>query len=180
MPLYIIHRKRWRSHLFPWNLWWMGFWNLFQWVLVALSARVLRAPVFLGLARKTALLPPPPRPSQIRCPIHSIYNWQSIRLTRNREHPRKILVRDNPRTNKAALPSDRVSKASLVLMVLRPPCWEQCVLPINIINEKIYVFLWFWFIILSSLTLLGTGCSHWVLTDSLNFLLFQNSRKSGL
>jgi hypothetical protein len=30
----------------------------------------------------------------------------------------------------------------------------QCVLPISIINKKIYVFLWFWFIILSALTLL--------------------------
>jgi hypothetical protein len=40
------------------------------------------------------------------------------------------------------------------------------VLPINIINEKIYVFLWFWFIILSSLTLLGTGRSHWLLAES--------------
>ncbi|XP_019871472.1 innexin inx2 [Aethina tumida] len=27
-----------------------------------------------------------------------------------------------------------------------------CVLPVNIVNEKIYVFLWFWFIILSVLT----------------------------
>ena len=27
-----------------------------------------------------------------------------------------------------------------------------CVLPLNIVNEKIYVFLWFWFIILSALT----------------------------
>ena len=31
----------------------------------------------------------------------------------------------------------------------------QCVLPINIINEKIYVFLWFWFGLLSSLTILN-------------------------
>ena len=27
-----------------------------------------------------------------------------------------------------------------------------CVLPLNIINEKIYIFLWFWFIILASIT----------------------------
>lgn len=27
-----------------------------------------------------------------------------------------------------------------------------CVLPLNIINEKIYVFLWFWFILLASIT----------------------------
>ena len=27
-----------------------------------------------------------------------------------------------------------------------------CVLPLNIINEKIYIFLWFWFIIIASIT----------------------------
>jgi hypothetical protein len=27
-----------------------------------------------------------------------------------------------------------------------------CVLPLNIVNEKIYVFLWFWFVILSVMT----------------------------
>jgi len=31
----------------------------------------------------------------------------------------------------------------------------QCVLPINIINEKIYVFLWFWFGLLAVLTALN-------------------------
>ncbi len=31
----------------------------------------------------------------------------------------------------------------------------QCVLPINIINEKIYVFLWFWFIILTVISVLN-------------------------
>lgn len=28
----------------------------------------------------------------------------------------------------------------------------MCILPINILNEKIYVFLWFWFIILAVLS----------------------------
>ena len=27
-----------------------------------------------------------------------------------------------------------------------------CVLPLNIINEKIYIFLWFWFILMASIT----------------------------
>ena len=33
-----------------------------------------------------------------------------------------------------------------------------CVLPINIINEKIYVFLWFWLIILSFISVVGLIC----------------------
>ena len=30
-----------------------------------------------------------------------------------------------------------------------------CVLPVNIVNEKVYVFLWFWLVILSVLTVLS-------------------------
>lgn len=29
-----------------------------------------------------------------------------------------------------------------------------CILPLNVVNEKIYIFLWFWFIILGFLTFL--------------------------
>ena len=30
-----------------------------------------------------------------------------------------------------------------------------CVLPLNIINEKIYVFMWFWFVFLTLITVLN-------------------------
>jgi len=40
----------------------------------------------------------------------------------------------------------------------------QCVLPINIINEKIYVFLWFWLCILSVLTILDLT-HHFILVS---------------
>ena len=33
-----------------------------------------------------------------------------------------------------------------------------CVLPLNIINEKIYVFLWFWFVLISITTGLHLAC----------------------
>ncbi|QQP48729.1 Innexin, partial [Caligus rogercresseyi] len=47
----------------------------------------------------------------------------------------------------------------------------QCLLPINIINEKIYVFLWFWFGLLAVLTALDIV---WKLT----LLLSTRSRRS--
>lgn len=41
-----------------------------------------------------------------------------------------------------------------------PPTWffqverhdAICILPLNVVNEKIYIFLWFWFIVLAILT----------------------------
>ena len=41
----------------------------------------------------------------------------------------------------------------------------QCVLPINLFNEKIYVFIWFWFVFVAIITVLNLF--HW-LTKSLN------------
>lgn len=43
-----------------------------------------------------------------------------------------------------------------------------CVLPVNVVNEKIYVFLWFWFVILATVSGLGlvyrvmTICMPWL------------------
>ena len=37
-----------------------------------------------------------------------------------------------------------------------------CVLPVNILNEKVFVFLWFWYIILAVLT--GLGLIYRILT----------------
>lgn len=41
----------------------------------------------------------------------------------------------------------------------------QCVLPINLFNEKIYVFIWFWFVFVAMVTVLNLF--HWV-SKSLN------------
>merc|ERR1712228_1048482 len=30
----------------------------------------------------------------------------------------------------------------------------MCILPLNIVNEKIYIFIWFWFLVLGFLTIL--------------------------
>jgi hypothetical protein len=40
-----------------------------------------------------------------------------------------------------------------------------CILPLNIVNEKIYIFLWFWFIILAILTFLLVVYRIFILTS---------------
>ncbi|XP_076316134.1 innexin inx1-like [Tachypleus tridentatus] len=44
-----------------------------------------------------------------------------------------------------------------------------CILPLNIVNEKIYIFLWFWFVILAILTIL-------VLINRIVILVFRQLR----
>lgn len=54
-----------------------------------------------------------------------------------------------------------------------------CVLPLNIINEKIYVFLWFWFLFLSTLTALEILYRYLVFCiPKLRFYLLLRTQKS--
>jgi hypothetical protein len=39
----------------------------------------------------------------------------------------------------------------------------QCVLPINLFNEKIYIFLWFWFVFLAASTAFSFARWIWVI-----------------
>lgn len=53
-----------------------------------------------------------------------------------------------------------------------------CVLPVNILNEKIFIFLWFWYIILAVLT--GLGLLYRIFTLVLPKLrLFLLQRRAG-
>lgn len=53
-----------------------------------------------------------------------------------------------------------------------------CVLPVNILNEKVFIFLWFWFIILAVVT--GIGLIARVITLALPKLrLFLLKRQAG-
>lgn len=54
-----------------------------------------------------------------------------------------------------------------------------CVLPINIINEKVFLFLWFWFIILAVLTAISCLVRIFTLTIP-KFRLFLFKRQVGL
>ncbi|KAF0299509.1 Innexin shaking-B [Amphibalanus amphitrite] len=59
------------------------------------------------------------------------------------------LVRVFPRMTKCIFRKYGPSSNIEVLDVL-------CILPLNIVNEKLYLFLWFWFLILAGLTLLNS------------------------
>ncbi|XP_037079024.1 innexin shaking-B-like [Pollicipes pollicipes] len=59
------------------------------------------------------------------------------------------LIRVFPRMTKCIFRKYGASSNIEVLDVL-------CILPLNIVNEKLYLFLWFWFLILAGLTMLNT------------------------
>ena len=48
-----------------------------------------------------------------------------------------------------------------------------CVLPLNIINEKIYVFLWFWFVILAITTGIQVNYFSYVWSTRNRFNVFR-------
>lgn len=50
-----------------------------------------------------------------------------------------------------------------------------CILPINMLNEKIYILIWFWFLILLVATVIGG--IYRVLTYSLRFRIYMLSRR---
>ena len=34
------------------------------------------------------------------------------------------------------------------------PCFATCILPLNIVNEKLYIVLWFWYVFIIAMSLL--------------------------
>ena len=53
----------------------------------------------------------------------------------------------------------------------------MCVMPINIVNEKIYVFLWFWFILMSALSVFSLIHHIFMMvTPSVNKMLLRSRR----
>lgn len=60
---------------------------------------------------------------------HSLFGWHNWKLSER--FPRMTLC-----------------KFEVYQMTASQPHWVQCTLPINIYNEKIYVFLWFWLLFL--------------------------------
>ena len=53
----------------------------------------------------------------------------------------------------------------------------MCVMPINIVNEKIYVFLWFWLILMSALSVFSVIYHIFMMvTPSVNKMVLRSRR----
>ncbi|XP_069108617.1 innexin unc-9-like isoform X2 [Argopecten irradians] len=84
---------------------------------------------------------------------YNMYGFQYIESLINNEP-----VRENPRFPRVTLCDFRIRQLQNV-----QPWTVQCVLPINLFNEKIFIFLWFWFVLVATLacfSLLKTAIYH--------------------
>jgi len=65
-------------------------------------------------------------------------------------------MRESPRFPRVTLCDFRIRQLQNI-----QPWTVQCVLPVNLFNEKIFMFLWFWFVLVSALAVISL--IQWVL-----------------
>ncbi|XP_031633764.1 innexin inx2-like [Contarinia nasturtii] len=73
------------------------------------------------------------------------FSFYSINLFKSMETPDDMMARVFPKLTKCSFQKYGPSGSIQAFDAL-------CILPLNVVNEKIYIFLWFWFIILAVLS----------------------------
>ena len=84
------------------------------------------------------------------------YNWYGLTMLMD-------LLRGSDWVATRAFPRLTLCDFSIRQMGTTHPHTVQCVLPINLFNEKIYIFLWFWMVFVFGVTILSLARWIWVL-----------------